>query len=442
MLVLLFIMIKRGLVLILMFSLLSGDFARAADIEFSIKTDKEAYQIGEKVLLEQEEKINFTTTTSLPIVSGGDNDCGDGGCSVDGVLAEISKDGENTILALSFTENNTLSLDAQLVFDPGAFNASYENLKSWMCAYNPGNGKIACANAEPVGRGNFGRYVIAPIGGAGIYDSEFIVSSRGTDAGNLVINKGLNFQIEIPERRNLPINYMPSDPYLSADSSDDGGVLLRWSRSDLVKEEITGKMILGLLSKRLEINQKKLEANQITGNVGFVDSIMGFFKTLFGAEGVETDLEDYDEVMYNIYRNGIKIAEVNDNECLMEYCGYTDMVNTGSYEYYIEACYTNNCKKSNKAVVNVVLTGLPAIPGRSIPGTESPSSDVGWAGGVTTTTINVITTTTTVPGMLVNTCSSSPNGVCPAGCAAGSDYDCCIAKGYCWGEGQGCYSTC
>ncbi len=36
-------------------------------------------------------------------------------------------------------------------------------------------------------------------------------------------------------------------------------------------------------------------------------------------------------------------------------------------------------------------------------------------------------------------CSSVPDGICPKWCAPGSDYDCCIEKGYKWIEGRGCY---
>jgi len=36
------------------------------------------------------------------------------------------------------------------------------------------------------------------------------------------------------------------------------------------------------------------------------------------------------------------------------------------------------------------------------------------------------------------TCSSVSDGICPANCAAGSDYDCCINTGKCWNELIGC----
>lgn len=37
-------------------------------------------------------------------------------------------------------------------------------------------------------------------------------------------------------------------------------------------------------------------------------------------------------------------------------------------------------------------------------------------------------------------CSSISDGTCPKWCAAGSDYDCCVEKGYQWIQGRGCYS--
>ncbi len=39
-------------------------------------------------------------------------------------------------------------------------------------------------------------------------------------------------------------------------------------------------------------------------------------------------------------------------------------------------------------------------------------------------------------------CSTTANGVCPSGCSAGSDADCCSNAGKCWRAGQGCYTTC
>jgi len=36
-------------------------------------------------------------------------------------------------------------------------------------------------------------------------------------------------------------------------------------------------------------------------------------------------------------------------------------------------------------------------------------------------------------------CSSLSDEVCPKWCAAGSDYDCCVEKGYEWIAGRGCY---
>jgi len=351
-----------------------------------------------------------------------DEDCDDGACYADGVMAEISNDGENTILTLSFTEDDTLSLDAQLSFEHGAFNASYENLKPWMCAYNPENGKIACADAHGVGAGEFGRYVITSIGEHGVYELSLIVSYRGASAGNLMVNERLSFWIEIPRRRNLPINYVPNAPYLDADWNDNGEVLLRWSRSDLIKEEITGRLVLNRLSKRLE-------ANQITGNAGFIDSITGFFKTLFGAESVGANI-NYDKTVYGIYRNGMRINEVVDDECLMENCAYTDIVDTGTYEYYVEACYGDNCRESNHVVAEVAAQGQYA---GDLPEIEEPAGDIG--DGITTTTmlragkpavgndgINETTTTTigsgaSKPATGASLCSSSPDGVCPGGCA-------------------------
>ena len=37
-------------------------------------------------------------------------------------------------------------------------------------------------------------------------------------------------------------------------------------------------------------------------------------------------------------------------------------------------------------------------------------------------------------------CSPLSDGTCPKWCTAGSDYDCCIEKGYEWIQGRGCYS--
>jgi hypothetical protein len=42
-------------------------------------------------------------------------------------------------------------------------------------------------------------------------------------------------------------------------------------------------------------------------------------------------------------------------------------------------------------------------------------------------------------GMGTKDCSAVPDGVCTKYCAAGSDYDCCVAKGYQWINGKGCY---
>jgi len=49
------------------------------------------------------------------------------------------------------------------------------------------------------------------------------------------------------------------------------------------------------------------------------------------------------------------------------------------------------------------------------------------------------TTTTTTPSLTVS-CSATKDGVCPAGCAASSDYDCCVNAGKQWIDG-GCFDT-
>jgi outer membrane murein-binding lipoprotein Lpp len=38
-------------------------------------------------------------------------------------------------------------------------------------------------------------------------------------------------------------------------------------------------------------------------------------------------------------------------------------------------------------------------------------------------------------------CSSISDGICPRWCSAGSDYDCCVQKGFQWIQGRGCYTT-
>jgi len=72
--------------------------------------------------------------------------------------------------------------------------------------------------------------------------------------------------------------------------------------------------------------------------------------------------------------------------------------------------------------------------------TTIPSTTTTLPVTTTTTTLMNSTTTTTMPNS--NSCSTTWNGICPSGCSAGSDYDCCTQAGYCWRPGQGCYSTC
>lgn len=149
-----------------------------------------------------------TTTTTLLTTSCGDGICDVSescyqDCNAENVTAYVTQSGSDTIITLSFISTDTVSLDAQLNFNHNELSASYQNLKSWMYAFNPDNGKIACADSTAVGSGNFGKYTLSPSEGvSGTKYADFNLTDRGVEVSpgntyNKEIDKGIVFRFTI-----------------------------------------------------------------------------------------------------------------------------------------------------------------------------------------------------------------------------------------------------
>ena len=145
-----------------------------------------------------------------------------------------------------------------------------------------------------------------------------------------------------------------SAPVLNGVAKDDE-VILSWLRSEIIEEELTGKIVLQRITGGLLINK-------ITGRVGFIDSVIDWFRRLFGGEARGERIKDVDvgEISYKIERMGDLgnfqfIGEILDDDC-EEKCVYRDNVDeSGTYNYKVEACLDDICRSSNVVDVEVVL---------------------------------------------------------------------------------------
>lgn len=87
----------------------------------------------------------------------------------------------------------------------------------------------------------------------------------------------------------------------------------------------------------------------------------------------------------------------------------------------------------NICTLNEDCSSCPTDCGSCTPANETPTNycgDGSCNGGETCNTCLADCGECTI-----STCSSISDEICPDNCAAGSDIDCCINKGYCWEDG-------
>jgi len=180
--------------------------------------------------------------------------------------------------------------------------------------------------------------------------------------------------LEVPQG----VVQVPSIPVLTASPIGNMTVLLSWQRSGLVDESLTGKIVLNKISGAFVINE-------ITGRVVFIDSIIDFFKRIFGIKTKAARIGGGKEIVYEVYRadtlgNFNHVGQVNDKDC-QENCKFKDRLEeSGGYRYRVEACFADVCKSSEEAVVFVSLdaeeVGITGVTGVE----ESMTSPDGKAG--------------------------------------------------------------
>src|SRR3989339_1908009 len=213
------------------------------------------------------------------------------------------------------------------------------------------------------------------------WDSDSNICIASTEKKPLPSEKQIPAEVSPPEKETATRQEVIFSSKLTATINTDGAVYLRWNAAEV--NSLTAKIIY---------------ENQITGNVGFFDSITNFFKNLFGA-GTRGALLTQQNLVYDVWRDGSVIQ--TGIKCTSS-CSYTDTTaqQGKDYTYKVGARLSTTSSPSDDSVkfsdevsINIptpeVAPDVSQRPAQPIPSTISITSDktVVEAGGFVATLI-------------------------------------------------------
>src|SRR3989344_3014110 len=194
------------------------------------------------------------------------------------------------------------------------------------------------------------------------WDSDSNICIASTGKKPLPSEKQIPAEVSPPEKETATRQEVIFSSKLPATINTDGEVYLRWNAAEV--NSLTAKIIY---------------ENQITGNVGFFDSITNFFKNLFGA-GTRGALLTQQNLVYDVWRDGSVIQ--TGIKCTSS-CSYTDTTaqQGKDYTYKVGARLSttsspsdSSVKFSNEASINIPSPDAAAKAGTTVQPTAPQSA--------------------------------------------------------------------